>query len=92
MEQSSFVTFAKFSKCLARSVPERALLAKELGVNSPHLFTGCLESIALMRNMIAHHMPLCDRTLKKWPSMRLKSPCDAWFDHPLHHNQLSKAF
>jgi abortive infection bacteriophage resistance protein len=92
MELSSFGTFAKIYKSLERSLPERARLAKEMGVNSPHVFTGWLEAIALMRNIIAHHMPLWDRTMKKWPSMKLKNPCDAWFAHPLEHKQLSKAF
>jgi abortive infection bacteriophage resistance protein len=92
MEIASFGTLVKLYKCLHRNLRERGLIAKEMGVNSPRVFFGWLESIALMRNMIAHHSRLWNRVMEKSPRMQLKNPCGAWFTRPLHYNQISKPF
>jgi abortive infection bacteriophage resistance protein len=92
MEIASFGTLVKLYKCLHRNLRERGLIAKELGVNSPRVFFGWLESIALIRNMIAHHSRLWNRVMEKSPRMQLKNPCGAWFTRPLHYNQISKPF
>jgi abortive infection bacteriophage resistance protein len=63
-----------------------------MGVHSPHVFSGWLESIAYIRNLIAHHSRLWSRTMIKRPSLQLNNPAGAWFSQPLRQGQLDKPF
>jgi abortive infection bacteriophage resistance protein len=92
MEVASLGTVSKFYKSLHVNLKERSLISKELGINSPRVFASWLESISLIRNIIAHHMSLCDRTIIKHPKMQLNNPLGAWFTNPLTHGQLQKPF
>ncbi|MDR0977360.1 MAG: Abi family protein [Prevotellaceae bacterium] len=92
LEVATMGTLSKLYKNLKTNLPERSIIAREMGLNSPHLFSSWLESIAYMRNIIAHHARLWNRTLIKKPSMQLKNPADAWFAHPLKQGQLDKPF
>jgi abortive infection bacteriophage resistance protein len=92
MEIASMGTLSKLYRSLEINLRERGLIAKDMGVYSPKVFAGWLESISLMRNITAHHMPLWNRTMKRWPSMHLKNPCGAWFTNPLTRVQLQKPF
>jgi abortive infection bacteriophage resistance protein len=92
MEIASIGTLTKIYKCLNRNLRERGLIAKEMGINSPRVFIGWLESIALIRNIIAHHSRLWNRLMEKRPRMHLTNPLGAWFANPLTSGQLQKPF
>jgi len=51
-----------------------------------------IESIAYIRNIVAHHSRLWSRTMIKRPSMQLNNPVGAWFTLPLKQGQLDKPF
>jgi abortive infection bacteriophage resistance protein len=92
LEVASMGTLSKLYKNLKTNLPERGVIANEMGINSPHTFSGWLESIAYIRNIIAHHARLWGRTMIKRPSMQLNNPCGAWFTRALKQGQLDKPF
>jgi len=92
LEVASMGTLSKLYKSLKINLPEKGHIAKEMGVNSPHTFSGWLEAIAYIRNIIAHHSRLWSRTMIKRPSMQLNNPAGAWFAQPLKQGQLDKSF
>jgi len=92
LEVASMGTLSKFYKSLKTTLSEKSVISKEMGVNSPHVFTGWLESIAYLRNIIAHHSRLWSRTMMKRPSMQLNNPAGAWFTQPLKQGQIDKPF
>ena len=92
LEVASMGTLSKLYKNLRNKLPEKAIIANEMGLNSTFTFVGWLESITLIRNIIAHHARLWSRPLVKRPSMQLNNPVGAWFVNTLHHRQLNKPF
>jgi abortive infection bacteriophage resistance protein len=92
LEVASMGTLSKLYKSLKITLPEKGIISKEMGVNSPHVFTGWMESIAYLRNIIAHHARLWSRTMMKRPSMHLNNPTNAWFTQPLKQGQIDKPF
>jgi len=50
------------------------------------------ESITLIRNIIAHHARLWNRSMVKRPSMQLNNPAGAWLVRLLQPVQLNKPF
>jgi abortive infection bacteriophage resistance protein len=92
MEVVSMGTLSKLYKNLKNKLPEKAMIANEMGLNSTFTFVGWLESITLMRNIIAHHARLWGRPMVKRPSMQLNNPSGAWFAKPLKPAQLNKPF
>ena len=92
LEVASMGTLSKFYKSLKITLPEKGIISKEMGVNSPHVFTGWLESIAYLRNIIAHHFRLWSRTMMKRPGMNLNNPAGKWFNRQLTQGQIDKPF
>ena len=92
LEVASMGTLSKLYKNLKITLYERSVISNEMGVNSPHIFSSWLESIAFIRNVIAHHSRLWNRTMVKRPSMQLKNPIGAWFRQPLKQGQIDKPF
>ena len=92
LEVASLGTLSKLYKNLKNKLPEKAIIANEMGLNSTFTFVGWLESIAYIRNIIAHHSRLWGRTMIKRPSMQLNNPAGAWFAKPLKQGQLDKSF
>ena len=92
IEIASMGTLSKLYKNLNTNLLERGIIANEMGINSPHVFSGWLESIAYIRNIIAHHSRLWSRTMIKRPSMQLNNPAGEWFTQPLKQGQLDKPF
>jgi abortive infection bacteriophage resistance protein len=92
LEVASMGTLSKLYKSLKINLSEKGLIANEMGVNSPHVFSGWMESIAYIRNIIAHHSRLWSRTMVKRPSVQLNNPSGAWFTQPLRQGQLDKPF
>ena len=92
LEVASMGTLSKLYKNLINKLPEKAIIANEMGLNSTFTFVGWLESITLMRNIIAHHARLWSRAMVKRPSMQLNNPSEAWLVNPLQQSQLTKPF
>ena len=92
MESASMGSLSKLYKNLRNKLPEKASIANEMGLNSTFTFVGWIESITLIRNMIAHHSRLWNRPMVKHPSMQLKNPAGAWLTRPLQPQQLNKPF
>jgi abortive infection bacteriophage resistance protein len=92
LEIASLGTLSKLYKSLRLNLPERGLIAGELGVTSPSLFTGWLEAITFIRNIIAHHARLWSRTMLIRPGMQLSNPDKPWFNRPLKKGQQDKPF
>jgi len=92
LEVASMGTLSKFYKNLKITLPEKSVISNEMGINSPHIFSGWLESIAFIRNVIAHHSRLWSRTMVKRPSMHLNNPAGLWFTQPLKQGQIDKPF
>jgi abortive infection bacteriophage resistance protein len=92
LEVASMGTLSKLYKNLRNQLPEKAIVAKEMGLNSTSTFEGWLEAITLMRNIIAHHARLWSRSMVKHPSMKLNNPAGAWFASELQSDQLKKPF
>jgi abortive infection bacteriophage resistance protein len=63
-----------------------------MGLNSTYIFVGWIESITLMRNLIAHHARLWSRPMVKSPSMQLNNPAGDWIIRPLNQVQINKPF
>jgi abortive infection bacteriophage resistance protein len=56
LEIASLGTISKLYRSLSGTLRERGLISREMGVSSTRVFSSWLESISLMRNIIAHHM------------------------------------
>ena len=92
MEVASLGTLSKLYKNLKGQLPEKAAIANEMGLNSPLVFSGWLEAVSDIRNIVAHHSRLWSRTIVKRPGMRLNNPVGGWFTQPLKPGQLNKVF
>jgi abortive infection bacteriophage resistance protein len=92
LEVASMGTLSKLYKSLKNQLPEKAEIAKEMGLNLFTELSSWLEAITYIRNSIAHHSRLWSRTIIKKPSMQLNNPAGAWFFKPLHPGQLNKPF
>lgn len=92
MEVASMGTLSKIYKNLASQLPEKAAIAKEMGLNSPGELSSWLEAITYVRNIIAHHSRLWSRNMVKRPVERINNPINEWFTDPLLPVQAKKPF
>ena len=92
LEVASMGTLSKLYKNLQNQLPEKATIAKEMGLNSTATLSGWLEAITYVRNIIAHHSRLWSRNMAKTPTSQLNNPTGKWFANPLTSVQSKKAF
>jgi abortive infection bacteriophage resistance protein len=92
LEVASFGTISKLYKNLGHQLPEKATIAKEMGLNMHSELSSWLESIAYVRNIIAHHSRLWSRNMVKTPIVHLNNPAGFWFSQSLQPVQLKKPF
>ncbi len=92
MEIASMGTLSKLYKNLKHQLPEKATIAKEMGLNLHSELSSWLESITYVRNIIAHHSRLWSRSMVKKPTEHLNNPIGQWFTHPLTPVQSKKPF
>ena len=92
LEVASMGTLSKLFKSLKNHLPEKAIIANEMGINSPPIFSGWLESIVCIRNIIAHHSRLWGYTMNKTPAVNLNRPAGQWLIKPLTEIQKKKPF
>ena len=92
MEVASMGTLSKFYKNLKHQLPEKALIAKEMGLNLHSELSSWLESIVYVRNIIAHHSRLWSRNMVKIPIDNINNPKGVWLKNPLLPVQKKKIF
>ncbi len=92
LEVASMGTLSKLYKNLQHQLPEKAIIAKEMGLNLHRELSSWLEAISYIRNIIAHHSRLWSRSMVKIPMEQLNNPMGAWFAQRLMPAQLKKPF
>lgn len=92
MEVASMGTLSKIYKNLAPQLPQKAQIAKEMGLNIHSELSSWLEAITYVRNIIAHHSRLWSRNMVKRPIEKIKNPKGDWLDQGIKPVQAQKAF
>lgn len=92
MEVASMGTLSKYYKNLKHNLPEKAAIAKGMGLNLHKELSSWLEAIVYVRNILAHHSRLWSRDMVKRPTLTLKSPSGPWLNLPLDEAQQKKPF
>jgi abortive infection bacteriophage resistance protein len=92
MEVASMGTLSKFYKNLKHQLPEKSLIAKEMGLNLHSELSSWLEAIVYVRNIIAHHSRLWSRNMVKRPIDNINNPIGSWFENDLLAVQKKKPF
>lgn len=91
LEVASMGCLSKLYKSLEGQLPEKSLIANEMGFNLHSELSSWLEAITYLRNIIAHHSRLWSRTMVKKP-IALNNPRSSWFVDPLVPVQEKKPF
>ena len=89
LESATFGTLSKMYNNLKNQLPERAAIANDFGLYSAKELSSWLEAISVLRNIIAHHSRLWNRSLAKQP-MNIKGHRDKWLSTPFTDNQKKK--
>ena len=92
LEVASMGTLSKLYKNLKHQLPEKATIAKEMGLNLHNELSSWLEAITYVRNIIAHHSRLWSRNMVKIPIEILNNPKSDWLHSPLLPVQCKKPF
>jgi abortive infection bacteriophage resistance protein len=92
LEVVSMGTLSKLYKNLAHQIPEKTIIAKEMGLHIHSELSSWLEAIVYVRNIIAHHSRLWSRNMVKRPKDDIATPMFDWLDHPLTDVQKKKPF
>lgn len=92
LETTSLGTLSKLYKSLKYQLPEKATIAKEMGLNLHNELSSWLEAITYIRNIIAHHSRLWSRNMIKRPISRINNSIGQWFEKPLTSVQAKKPF
>jgi len=92
LEVASMGTLSKLYKSLKAQLPEKAIIAKEMGLNLNTELSSWLEALTYVRNIVAHHSRLWSRTMVKTPVERINNPIGPWFSKPLLPVQTKKPF
>ena len=91
LEVATFGTLSKMYKNLKSQLPQRSAIANDFGLYSAKELSSWLEAVSVLRNIIAHHSRLWNRSLAKQPS-NLKGHRDKWLLSPLTDNQKKKPY
>ncbi|MCF6308621.1 MAG: Abi family protein [Flavobacteriaceae bacterium] len=92
LEVASMGTLSKFYKNLKHQLPEKSIIAKEMGLNLHSELSSWLEAIVYVRNIIAHHSRLWSRNMVKRPIENINNPIGIWFKNNLLPVQKKKPF
>lgn len=91
LEVASMGTLSKIYKNLKHQLPEKSIIALQFGFNSHSDFSSFLETITVLRNVIAHHSRLWNNNLTikyLWPKNLKNSP----ITYVPNENQKAKLF
>lgn len=92
LEVASMGTLSKLYKNLKHQLPEKATIAKEMGLNLHSELSSWLEAITYVRNIIAHHSRLWSRNMVKIPVEKINNPKSDWLNSSLLPVQNKKPF
>lgn len=92
LEVASMGTLSKLYKNLNHQLPEKALIANDMGLNLSSELSSWLEALAYVRNIIAHHSRLWSRNMVKRPIVNINNPQNDWLTNPLTPVQIKKPF
>jgi abortive infection bacteriophage resistance protein len=92
LEVASMGTLSKLYKNLKHQLPEKATIAKEMGLNLHSELSSWLEAITYVRNIIAHHSRLWSRNMVKIPIEKINNPKSDWLNSALLPVQSKKPF
>lgn len=92
LEVVSMGTLSKIYKNIAHQLPEKTIIAKDMGLHIHSELSSWLEAIVYVRNIIAHHSRLWSRNMVKRPKDDIASPMFNWLDLPLTDVQKKKPF
>ena len=91
IEVATFGTLSKMFKNLKSQLPQRSAIANDFGLYSSKDFSNWIEVISLMRNIVAHHSRLWNRSLGK-KIIDPKGRRDAWLNGELSELQKKKPY
>lgn len=92
LEIASMGSLSKLYKVLKHQLPEKAIIAQEMGLNMHSELSSWLEAITYVRNIIAHHSRLWSRSMVKRPVINIVNAQGDWFAKPLTPVQSQKPF
>jgi len=92
LEVASMGTLSKLYKNLNHQLPEKSLISNEMGLNFHNELSSWLESVTYLRNIIAHHSRLWNRSMVKIPIQEINNPKSPWLNYPLLPVQIKKPF
>lgn len=91
LETTTFGTLSKLYKNLKKQSPLQSVIAKEFGLYSSNDLSSWLESISVLRNVVAHHSRIWYRIFAKRPA-NIKNHRDEWLTQEMTDNQSKRAF
>lgn len=91
LETTTFGTLSKLYKNLKKQSPLQSVIAKEFGLYSSNDLSSWLESISVLRNVVAHHSRIWYRIFAKRPA-NIKNHRDEWLAQEMTDNQSKRAF
>lgn len=91
IEVATFGTLSKMYKNLKSQLPQRSAVANDFGLYSSKDFSNWIEVISLMRNIVAHHSRLWNRSLGK-KIIDPKGKRNAWLNGELTEIQKKKPY
>lgn len=91
LETATFGTLSKMYKNLKAQSSLQANIANSFGLYSTRDFSSWLESISVLRNIIAHHSRLWYRIFSKKP-VNVSKHRDKWFVQSMTDSQRKRAF
>ncbi len=92
LEIASMGSLSKLYKTLKHQLPEKSIIAKEMGLNIHTELSSWLEAITYTRNIIAHHSRLWSRNMVKQPIEKINNPIGIWLNSPLKPVQRKRPF
>lgn len=92
LEVASMGTLSKIYKNLVHQLPEKAQIAKEMGLTIHSDLSSWLEAITYVRNIIAHHSRLWSRTMVKTPKEKITNAKFDWLQPGIQPVQARKPF
>lgn len=90
-EVATFGNLSKMYKNLKHQLPQKSAIANEFGLNLHSELSSWLESVAYVRNIVAHHSRIWSRTMVKKPK-EVFHPQNAWLQLPISQKQQTKPF
>jgi abortive infection bacteriophage resistance protein len=91
IEVATFGTLSKMYKNLKSQLPQRSAIANDFGLYSAKDFSNWIEVISLMRNIVAHHSRLWNRSLGK-KTLDPKGKRFPWLNNSLTEVQKKKPY